>query len=417
MGYDFLENPKQISRIINRFLLNDCDGYRNYPMNKKFYFISYFILHFLQHDNYLHTLKRRVIFYNLNKKMYNRNNRLCLNVLSCKYLHLFSFYYLLNNYLKGMASMTNLFVIGNGFDLDHNLKTSYNDFRKYLLSEYAEIKMDEMIIPSGSYLQDGGVEYDDVEVLSMLFYLINQAENNYEKWSNIEKSLGYLDFSEAFEFYDDILDDDGDTDWWKTAYRNEEIASQLVIPTFKIQEFFWEWIHTINLDSVTPKRDFNNLINEKDKFLTFNYTETLEVVYGISSKNICHIHGKQHEEIFFGHGNNKDYYEEYMSSHIGSENSISKIYDFLRKDTTRALEKNIDFFDGLVNEDICNIFSYGFSFNEVDSIYIEELCKRIKTENITWYFNDYDISNIGHYIQYVKKCGFSGNFNIFHIGG
>lgn len=311
--------------------------------------------------------------------------------------------------------MANLFVIGNGFDLDHNLKTAYDHFRQYLLSNYPEIKMDEMTIPTEKHLPDGGVEYDNVEVLSMLFYLINDAEKNDEKWSNIEKSLGYLDFSKAFEWYDDILDEDGDIDWWKTVYRNEDRASQLVIPSTRIQDFFWNWINTINLDSVTPKKDFIKLINYEDKFLTFNYTETLEIVYGICPEDICHIHGKQNEEIFFGHGNNVDYYDEYMQNHIGSQDGLSKIDNQLRKDTVRALEENIDFFEGLKEANIINIFSYGFSFNKVDAIYFEEICKRINTENIIWYFNDFDISNTGQYIKQLNNCGFKGNFNIFHI--
>ncbi|WP_223546835.1 AbiH family protein [Priestia aryabhattai] len=32
--------------------------------------------------------------------------------------------------------MSNLFIIGNGFDLDHGLSTSYENFRKYLITKY-----------------------------------------------------------------------------------------------------------------------------------------------------------------------------------------------------------------------------------------------------------------------------------------
>ncbi|MDL4840350.1 bacteriophage abortive infection AbiH family protein [Aquibacillus rhizosphaerae] len=313
--------------------------------------------------------------------------------------------------------MANLFVIGNGFDLDHRLETSYNHFRDYLISIYPEIKFDEFTMPNERDLPDGGIEYDDIEVLSMLFYLINVAEQNEEKWSNIEKSLGELDFSEAFDWYDDILDKDGDIDMWKTSYRNEDLVSHLVIPALRIQEFFSEWVNSINLITATPKRDFIKLLNDGDQYLTFNYTETLEMVYDIHPENICHVHGKQEEEIFFGHGNKEDYYESYMQSNIGSENGLSSIDRQLRKETEKALKYKFYFFENLADADITNIYSYGFSFNEVDAIYLEEICKRINTVNVIWHFNDFDIWNVDQYKTYLKKCGFKGHFNIYHISG
>ncbi|GAF65506.1 hypothetical protein BTS2_2404 [Bacillus sp. TS-2] len=311
--------------------------------------------------------------------------------------------------------MANLFVIGNGFDLDHELETSYNDFRNYLLSNYPGIKMDELRVPNERHSSDGRVEYDDVEVLSMLFYLINAAEQNEEKWSNIETALGNLDFSEVFDWFDDILDKDGDVDMWKTVYRNENQASQLVIPATKIQNFFWEWVNSIRLHSASPKKDFINLLKDEDQFLSFNYTETLEVVYDISEDDICHIHGKQYEEIFFGHGNKEDYYDSYMQSYIGSQDDLSNIDEQLRKKTDKALEENLDFFESLRDANITNIYSYGFSFNEVDAIYFVEICKRIDTESVTWYFYDFDKLNIEKYMEYLKNCEFKGDFKTFHI--
>jgi hypothetical protein len=311
--------------------------------------------------------------------------------------------------------MTKLFLIGNGFDLSHGLKTSYQDFRGYLLSHYPDIEVDELITPEGKMLSDGGIYYNEEEVLSMLFYLLNQAERSEEEWNDIETSLGYLDFSEVFDWQGDILDKDGDVDLWKTAYRNEDLASDLVIPTTTIQKYFSEWVDIIKINSAKPKKDFIRLVEDEDQFLTFNYTDTLEEVYGIDDNNICHIHGKQNQEIFFGHGNTEDYYESYMQQNIGSENDLSNIDRQLRKRTDIALQKNNDFFINLEMLKINKIYSYGFSFSEVDKIYLEEICRQINTEKVIWYFNDYDISSVGKYMVLLKQCGFKGNFNVFHI--
>lgn len=49
----------------------------------------------------------------------------------------------------------------------------------------------------------------------MLFYVISLAESNTEYWCNIEDSLAYLDFSEAFEYAPEVYDKDVDVDLWK----------------------------------------------------------------------------------------------------------------------------------------------------------------------------------------------------------
>lgn len=50
--------------------------------------------------------------------------------------------------------MTKLLIIGNGFDISHGLKTTYNDFRKYLIKE-KEIQSDYLVIPNAQTLPDG----------------------------------------------------------------------------------------------------------------------------------------------------------------------------------------------------------------------------------------------------------------------
>lgn len=311
--------------------------------------------------------------------------------------------------------MNKLFIIGNGFDLAHDLKTTYDDFRDYLLSNHPEINMKEFIAPEAEQQPDGGINYDETEVLSMLFYLINEAESNTEKWCNIESSLGRLDFSVAFDGHDDILDKDGGIDFFKTVYQNEDRSYDLVFPTVAIQELFSQWINTIDISLTKPIEDFRILLSGNDNFLTFNYTETLEQVYQVKKENICHIHGKQNEQIFFGHGNSENYTNYYQKNYIGSEDNLTLIDEQLRKKTELALENNLDFFTNIENFDIGVIYSHGFSFSGVDEVYLIEICNRIVTENIVWYFNDNDTSKHKSYEDILKKCGYEGTFDTFHI--
>ncbi|TYS60716.1 hypothetical protein FZD47_21140 [Bacillus infantis] len=311
--------------------------------------------------------------------------------------------------------MTKLFIIGNGFDQDHKLKTSYNDFREYLLSQHPEINMEEFNAPTEHYDKDGERVYDRVEVLSMLFFLINEAENNTEWWSELESSLGHLDFSPAFDYNEDILDEDGHVHYFRTANRNEDIGSGLVIPTLTIQHLFADWINNIDLNAAKVKSDFQRLVSVQDCFLSFNYTDTLEEIYKIAEDNVCHIHGKQNEKIFFGHGNTEDQTDYYMQMYIGSEDSLNAINRQLLKNTDEAIENNLDFFDDLEKANIKEIYSYGFSFGKVDHIYLKEIFSRINTENVMFYLNDYDYYNHDEYQQILINCGYKGTFDTFHI--
>lgn len=117
--------------------------------------------------------------------------------------------------------------------------------------------------------------------------------------------------------------------------------------------------------------------------------------------------------MVFGHGNNSDNYDEYMSRNIGSENYLSELQDSLRKDTQNVINKNKDIFKAFGEVD--EIYSYGFSFSDVDMVYIREICRKSPTENITWYINDYDNEKFDYFKRKIIECGFNGKFDMFTI--
>lgn len=103
-----------------------------------------------------------------------------------------------------------------------------------------------------------------------------------------------------------------------------------------------------------------------------------------------------------------------MRHHIGSENNLMKIHNQLHKNTVEALENNKEFFEGLA-KDIIEIYAFGFSFNNVDMIYLNEIFKKIDTNNIDFYLHDFDKRQHESYIGKIKECGFMGNTKSFHI--
>lgn len=81
--------------------------------------------------------------------------------------------------------MKNLFVIGNGFDLAHNLKTSYEDFHKYLKNKYPQANEEEFVQPEVIMLPDGGEECEDIDTVSFLMRIISTTELSGDEWNDI----------------------------------------------------------------------------------------------------------------------------------------------------------------------------------------------------------------------------------------
>ena len=74
-------------------------------------------------------------------------------------------------------------------------------------------------------------------------------------------------------------------------------------------------------------------------FLTFNYTETLEVLYGIPEENVCHIHGKRGGETESFSRTCEKKRPRQFQVHIGADHILQEIDMQLKKDTIGALEE------------------------------------------------------------------------------
>ena len=176
-----------------------------------------------------------------------------------------------------------------------------------------------------------------------------------------------------------------------------------------IERFFTEWIKQINIKEAQLNKKFKALINtDNDIFMTFNYTSTLEDIYG--AKNVFHIHGKTGEKLIFGHGNNNeldpDEYE------IGADFGLSELHSCLRKPVRKIIEKNRNFFNSL--SDVEEIYTYGFSYSVPDRPYIREICRSIKNKiDAVWYIHNFNKKE--EFEDIIKESGFNGEIGYFYV--
>ena len=88
--------------------------------------------------------------------------------------------------------MSNLFIIGNGFDIDHGIKSSYKNFREYLRKEYNLIEHNIYVIPTIDW--EHTWDYRDI---ADFWFNVFDTNNNLE-WSKFEDSLFGQNYGDCF---------------------------------------------------------------------------------------------------------------------------------------------------------------------------------------------------------------------------
>lgn len=177
-----------------------------------------------------------------------------------------------------------LYIIGNGFDGHHELKTMFCHYFMYLKERHLDV-LYEM---KASKFFDG-LDHIDLESSS--------SEVNDKLWSSLEMMLEYAyedHFEETVDYYaPDYMDEH--PDFGAVIYRVRDGMS----PFFKFTgDLFVEWIKSIDVSKC--KKDDKLCLSPKDFYLTFNYTDTLQTVYGVPDANVLHIHGSLKEFLANG---------------------------------------------------------------------------------------------------------------------
>lgn len=301
--------------------------------------------------------------------------------------------------------MSNLFIIGNGFDIAHEIESSYKNFRKYIKQEYNLIEHGIYVIPTIDW--EHTCDYRDI---ADFWFNVFDANNDME-WSKFEDSLYGQNYGDCFS--EMVMDRDGEENLLKTAWNNESLSQSIVEIVPFINRFFTEWINQVEIDDIKPRKEFQELIDHnKDIFFSTNYTLTLENVYNI--RKVCHIHGKLGEELVFGHGEDDSLYEKYERENIGTEYYLSDVDRALRKNVQNALKTHRSFFELLGKTQIEKVYSYGFSYGKADLIYVQEIVKFL-SRNVIWYLNSFDDANARNKVfEYsIRTCGFRGSFDRF----
>ena len=285
-----------------------------------------------------------------------------------------------------------LFVIGNGFDLHHNLPTGFNGFRDYVKKEFPE-------------------SYDYISK-----FILKESSEEEKDWNDIENELAEtlaLNYDEMLE--EAILSSEMNMDrasYWSDIQFNAEYYNQ-ELPN--LRKAFDEWVDGIEiLGVVRPDKEI--VFSKEDLFLNFNYTETLQKLYGVEESQIVYIHGRKGTLKVFGH--NKTFFEPLPMSRLTQEdydlgceddwrieeakailNGIPKLF---LKDSGAIIRNNCKFFDSF--KDFEEIVFMGWSLGKQDEIYMKKILSCLSDEARIWVVY-YVPENASRYQRYFEEYG------------
>ncbi|HFU3814341.1 TPA: AbiH family protein, partial [Streptococcus suis] len=203
-----------------------------------------------------------------------------------------------------------------------------------------------------------------------------------EFWRDFEKSLVNIGglFVETFpsspEYAPHTAED--------TAENIKEFVSYAIPKLLRewISYVYQDWKKELEARTITKHISKDTIMLSKDAyFLTFNYTPVLEDYYGISPKQICHIHGELVKtELLMGHG---DYYSKLHEDPTSTPYYLDGAVEATRKPVQKQLQRHADFFDGL--KDVNELYVIGFNLTDshtVDRPYFEEIFEKVPNIDI-----------------------------------
>ena len=301
--------------------------------------------------------------------------------------------------------MNDLYLIGNGFDLAHGLKTSYNHFLLWYLNNFLQ-----------QYRNRSYPEKFEDDLLKIIKYNTRYEIPNFDKISDLLKWLtefGY-NIKAKHVFFQKLIENYRDFKWVDIEYEYYMVLVEIykglenknllrsdfhfgqVIPLNlcfdSIKKKLGEYLLNLEISSKQENRKIESILlegtgsegNEKgDKlFVYFNYTRTIELYtrkYFVKQNNWIYIHGILNDPsnpIIFGYGDEMDpHYEKIENLNNNEFLKNIKSFSYFKTDN---YQKVIRFLD---NDFTVKILGHSCGLSDrilLNTIFEHPNCKAIK---------------------------------------
>lgn len=272
-----------------------------------------------------------------------------------------------------------LYIIGNGFDRHHDVKSSYQDFANWLKKN------------------NWGL-YKKLSEVCKVDYL----------WKDFERALAYVN-RDYFLNMGEVLLPKGwteDDTYAELYYPQDYVRGEAENLWSDIVKWFGKWVCSVKWERESDKKKVR--IDYEARFITFNYTPFLETKYGIPAENILYIHGKatdQKRAPIIGHDGTDTFDNWYKTAGKAQKRhykglharlpevemmteSVEEFYSLSEKPVQEILKQNQEFISDLY--DVKHIYVLGHSLGNVDIPYFKAINKANDCpEQIHWYVSYY----------------------------
>ncbi len=281
-----------------------------------------------------------------------------------------------------------LCIIGNGFDLHHQIPSSYAEFQQF-------------------------VKKRDATVYELVERFLTHDDSF---WNEFEASLAYFDAASALENSMEFLVSYSADDWRDANHHSVQFEAERIAEGLSkgLKNRFCEWINELPIPA--PNKAPNQLqLPPKTRYLSFNYTPTLQQVYGIPDIDVLHIHGRADNggsNLVLGHDRcvsdrtllapGLDY-EEQDTRIAEASHIIDDYFEATFKPTAKVIDKYKLFFISLST--IRKIFIMGHSLADVDLPYFETIARHVDMPSTVWHVSYHTEKDRKNAKNFLKKIG------------
>lgn len=293
-----------------------------------------------------------------------------------------------------------LYILGNGFDLMHGVRSSYYAFRDSLGKRSALRNALENFLT-----------LDDI-------------------WADFENALAHFNIKamcsrfavdDWLDMFDAYKEDAGASDFFLAV---ESAAAPILTVVNELPQHFRKWVETLAIG--TEDRPLRKMF-QKGKVLCFNYTEFVETLYGIPEAHVCYIHGcrrkkKYHPQqgLILGHMPGasdeafdfnddsflriRDPRKRYLMEAAQAQviRLVAESDQMLTKDCREVIDIHKSFFENLAQTE--TVLVIGHSLSPVDWDYFSEVASRLSGKNhVQWYFGCHGLHDLEHLEQLLAE--------------
>jgi hypothetical protein len=289
--------------------------------------------------------------------------------------------------------MKKLYLIGNGFDLAHGLKTKYSDFLLWYIN-----KTVRSLNSSNSNIY--GDDLFSIETRNKT-RLIKEFDSLKSFWGEVQSSSSQIIVRSKNDFFEKILHQTIDIHWVDIEYEyyiellkifinykhlniSKDIRAIRDISDLNsgfdlVKEKLIEYLQTINIENYNDtilarfKQELTKTKYSEVLFLVFNYTRTIDLYLkplNISNYPVIYIHGKlgvTSNPIIFGYGDETDeYYSQLESLNINDFTRNMKSFWYLKTNNLRKLNQ-------FINDPLFNVSIMGHSCGISDRVLLNSI--------------------------------------------